>query len=314
MKQKQAAALVLALLLAGCGLAAGEGEGQAPGELPGEGLSAPAPEDPQPSPEDPEKPTEPAEPRGEALHPYLRQLVEETAAGLVSPGMSQYDRAKAAFDYMIRSTSFEEPIGLELWRIHGGGEEPIPYLEQRALSPLRFGIGTCEDYAAALTLLLREMGLRAQYVPGLTFSVEGNLVDHAWTVVEIDGTWYHLDSQLEDNISRRGRVRYKYFLRGDNSLLATHRWGQNLVDSGLLPPEQQEELQRDWLTPACPRDLPPPQETVFPETFPNLSLLKGEAAEELAAWEAKNGPLPPMTLNTVPPVFGLGGYGPADEG
>ena len=41
----------------------------------------------------------------------------------------------------------------------------------------------------------------------------------------------HLDSQLEDNISRRGRVRYKYFLRGDNSLLATHRWGQNLVSS-----------------------------------------------------------------------------------
>ena len=26
------------------------------------------------------------------------------------------------------------------------------------------------------------------------------------------------------------------------------------------------------------------------------------------------GRLPPMTLSTVPPVFGLGGYGPADEG
>lgn len=76
----------------------------------------------------------------------------------------------------------------------------------------------CEDYAAALTLLLREMGLEAAYVPGLTYSAEGNLVDHAWTLVKVDGVWYHLDSQLEDAISRRGSVGYRYFLRG------TGRW------------------------------------------------------------------------------------------
>ena len=60
---------------------------------------------------------------------------------IAAPGMSEYERAKAAFDYMIENTYLDEPIGLELWRIHGGGEKAILYLEQRALSPLRFGQG-----------------------------------------------------------------------------------------------------------------------------------------------------------------------------
>lgn len=132
--------------------------------------------------------------------------------------MSEFEKSKAAFDYMLLHTDIGEPVLSDLWRIHGGREEAIPFLEQRALSPLRFGIGMCEDYAAALTLLLREMGLQALYVPGLTYSAEGHLVDHAWTMVQIDGIWYHLDSQLEDSISRHGMIRYKYFLRGDATL------------------------------------------------------------------------------------------------
>ncbi len=182
--------------------------------------------------------------------------MEERVSALLLPGMSDYQKAKAAFDSMIVHTVMEEPIGGELWRIHGGGEEPVPFLEQRAISPLKYGVGMCEDYAAALTLVLRGMGLAAEYVPGLTYSAEGHLVDHAWTVVRLEGTWYHLDCQLEDNISRRGTVRYRYFLRGDATLSASHRWGQNLVDSGLLTPEQAQEVEEAG--PVLPPGLPHP--------------------------------------------------------
>lgn len=319
MGKKQLLALVLAVLLAGCSLPAGpEPPDTQPPPPPSQTEPEPVPQAPDTQPEEPEQPEAPLSPQWDAEgepHPYLKQLAEETAAALMTPGMSEYDRAKAAFDYMIRNTSMAEPIGLELWRVHGGGEEPVSFVEQRALSPLRFRVGMCEDYAAALTLLLRAMGLRAQYVPGLTYSAEGNLVDHAWTMVEIDGTWYHLDCQLEDNISRRGTVRYKYFLRGDGTLSVSHRWGQNLIDSGLLTPEQNREIEENWLAPACPNDYPAPPRSVFEEpTPPALALLAQEAEREIAAWEAQNGPLSPMTLNTVPPVFGLEGFGPADEG
>ena len=248
-------------------------------------------------------------------HPYLRELAASIAGELVSPEMSEYEKAKAAFDYIITHVSMGEPIGPELWRIHGGGDTPIPFVEQRALSPLRFGVGMCEDYAAALTLLLREMGLSAEYVPGLTFSAEGHLVDHAWTMVQLDGVWYHLDSQLEDNISRRGSVRYKYFLRGDATLAGSHRWGQNLMDSRLLTKEQNREIEENFLFSAASQDYPTPERLSIEETpTPDLEALQKEAEAEIAAWEAENGPLPEMNLNTVPPVFGLEGYGPAEEG
>ncbi len=238
-------------------------------------------------------------------HPYLEKLVSDIVKEISTPAMSEYEKTKAAFDYMITHVLMGEPIGPKLWRIHGGGDAPISFIEQRALSPLRFGIGMCEDYAAALTLLLRGMGL----------SAEGHLVDHAWTMVKIDGIWYHLDCQLEDNISRRRSVRYKYFLRGDATLSGSHRWGQNLIASHLLTEEQNRELAENFLFPAAPQDYPTPERLTIEETpAPDLEALQKEADAELAAWEAENGPLPEMELNTIPPVFGLEGYGPTDEG
>ena len=250
----------------------------------------------------------------DGLHPYLYQLVQQALDSFYRPGMSEYERAKAAFDYMIDHTVFDEPVGQELWRIHGGGDTPIPYLQQKALSPLRFSIGMCEDYAAALTLLLRGMGLSAEYVPGLTYSAEGHLVDHAWTAVCIEGTWYHLDSQLEDNVSRHGAVRYRYFLLGDATLVGSHRWGQNLIDSGLLTQQQNEEIRQHYLLPVCPRDYPRPERRQIENRSPDKAAAHRQAQAELAEYTAQNGPLPPMELTTIPPVFGCEGYGPADEG
>ena len=251
----------------------------------------------------------------ELLHPYIQSLLEDIAAEIATPEMGEYERAKAAFDYMLTHTVIGEPIGQELWRTHGGGEEPIPFLQQRALSPLRFGVGMCEDYAAALTLLLRQLGLKAAYVPGLTYSVEGHLVDHVWTMVQIDGIWYHLDSQLEDNITRHGTVRYRYFLKGDETLSGSHLWGQRLLDAGVFTEEQAAEVRSCFLAPECPEDYPAPPRLQFEETpAPDLSALRQEAEAEIEAWEDENGPLPPMELNTTPPVFGTAGYGPADEG
>ena len=252
---------------------------------------------------------------GAAAASYVDTLVQGIAAKLAGPEMSEYDKAKAAFDYMIEHTVLDEPIGLEIWRIHGGGEVPIPYLEQRAISPLQYGAGMCEDYAAALTLLLQGMGLEARYVPGLTYSAEGNLVDHAWTAVRIDGVWYHLDSQLEDNISRRKTIRHRYFLKSDATMAASHRWGERLIASGLLTEAQNAEIAESWLIPTCPADYPPPERRVLSDAPPpDTDALRREAAAEIAAYEAENGPLTRMELNTAPPVFGLDGFGPPNEG
>ena len=78
--------------------------------------------------------------------------------------------------------------------------------------------------------------------------------------------WYRLDSQLEDNISCHGSIRYRYFLKGDAAMAVSHRWGQNLIDSGLLTAEQNAEIAADWLTPAGPQDYPSPQRKPLTES------------------------------------------------
>ena len=250
----------------------------------------------------------------EGIHPFIKTRLQEIALEISAPDMSEYDRTKAAFDYVLDHMTRGEGIGQELWRIHEDRAEPIPYLEQRALSPLYFGVGMCEDYAAALTLLLREMGLEAEYVPGLLYPVEGELADHAWTVVRIEGTWYHLDSHLEDYISRGRTVRYRYFLHGDSTFSLTHVWGQRLIDRRLLSPAQEAEIAEYYLTKTCPQDYPaPPQSRAMREVPPpDAAALQAQIEGEIAAYEQENGPLPEMELDVIPPVFGLEGYGPAD--
>ena len=285
------------LLLAGCG------SEQAAAE-PSQASQPPS------TPVDPDSNNPPPAPEPDMQQDYIDRVVQDTIAKFTEPGMGEYEKAKAAFDYIIETTHFLEPVGLDLWRIRGDYKAPPSFVENRSLSVLLFNIGKCEDYAAALTLLLRGMGIEAEYVPGLTYSAAGTgLVDHSWTVAKIDGTWYHLDCQLEANISKRGTIRYRYFMRGD-SLVASHRWGQNLIDTGLLTPEQNAELARDFIAPVCPVDYPTPEPRSFTATSePNVLAITTDIEAEFRAYELTNGPLAPIDLPIVPPVFGYEGYG-----
>lgn len=171
----------------------------------------------------------------------------------------------------------------------------------------------CEDYAAALTLLYRAAGLQAEYVPGITYSAEGPLVDHYWTMVMVDRQWYHVDPQLEDNISRHGYVRYRYFMRG-RSIHASHWWGQNLIDSGMLTPEQEEDVREHYLFPeGAEEDYPTPERRPITQTpLPDTVAIQAEIDAEFAAYEAEHGPLEPVELNWDLLIFGPAGYGPPD--
>lgn len=261
------------------------------------------------------QPTAPPRSAGPSSNAYLNTLIANTIAKFATPDMTEYEKAKAAFDYMIANTILDEPIGLDLWRIHEGGEVPLSFVENRSLSVLQCGVGMCEDYAAAFTMLLRGLGLEAQYVPGLTYSLEGHLVDHAWVVAKVDGIWYHLDCQLEDNISRHGAIRYSYFMKSDATMASSHRWGQNLIAAAVLTPEQNAEIETNFRMEACPQDYPSPARYRFDEApAPDIPALTANAAAELAAYERENGALPPIELNIIPPVFGVSGYGPPDEG
>ena len=296
------AAALAALLLCSCSNRAGDEATAPPANGAQDAVSAAEQDTPAPG----------AEGLTAGESPYIEQVAQAVIVQITVPGMNEYELAKAAFDYIIESTSLIEPVGLDLWRIRGNYAQPPSFVQNRSLSVLLYGVGMCEDYAAALTMLLRGMGMEAEYVPGLTYSAtEGvGLVDHAWTIAKINGEWYHLDCQLEDNISRRDTTRYKYFMRSDATMRASHLWGQYLIDARLLTPEQNQEIARDFIPPACPQDWSTPAPRTFVSApMPDLGTVQAEIDAEFRAYENAHGALPPAELNTTPPVFGERGYG-----
>ena len=96
-------------------------------------------------------------------------------------------------------------------------------------------------------------------------------------------------------------------------MAGSHRWGQNLIDSGFLTAEQNEELARNFLFEACPQDYPtPPPHTFTSASMPDVEALEAEIEAEVNAYEAEHGPMEPLELDIIPPVFGLEGYGPPE--
>ena len=298
---KQFAALFLSLLLlAGCGApakppspapAAASEAAEAP---PGAESAAPAPS-------------------GRAALPLENAWIASLADGIAAPILARElppaEEIRAVYLWLIENVYFADPVGLDAWRYHGDPDAPPPYLENRALSPLHFGVGSCEDFAAAMAVLLRRMGYKAQYVSGLTISVEGEFVDHAWTVVQLDGKWYHLDPQLEQNVVKSGRVSFRYFLRDDRTMLADHRWGESLAAyyGGAITPGQRETILTELAVPACPEayvPTPAPAEVSLPGR-PDPYALRETLDAEREAWLSEHGPPGPIALDVTPPIYAV---------
>ncbi|MCI8443420.1 MAG: hypothetical protein HFG27_12970 [Provencibacterium sp.] len=236
---------------------------------------------------------------------YIRQVIREHTAKIEQPGMSEYERVKAAADYVMSIGYYHRPVALDVWRWRTAGDRVPTYEQMRGLHMLLFGIETCEGYAAALNLLLEEMGIETRYMTGMTYLARGGLGYHSWSQVKIDGVWYHLDCELEDGIARDdGHVSYRYFLKSDASMSASHFWGQRLIDLGRLEPGQVEEVQVHYMGESCPQDYPTPAPNSIPvNPRPDTDSLREELSAELAEYEASYGSLDYMELDILPPVF-----------
>lgn len=144
---------------------------------------------------------------------------------------NDFEKVRKVFDYIIATTSYIEtdnPDLTDTWKYQDKCAKPPSIYQVLSVSPLEYGVGSCEHYAGAFISVLEYMGYETKYVSGLTYSIQGELVDHAWVMVKLYGEWYHADPQLEDNAVYKGVVSYKYFLKDDTQFEAHHVWGKRL--------------------------------------------------------------------------------------
>lgn len=292
---------VLALQLCGCAVSEGIPEETSSDSISSEQSSSLESTEPEPIPE--KVYLNPAD-YLPSTENYVSQIIKEHAAKIEQPEMTEYEKVKAATDYIMSIGYYTISPALDVWRWRTAGDSVPTYEEMRGINMLLFGAETCEGYTAALNLLLNEMGVETRYITGLTYLARGGLGYHSWSQVKIDGVWYHLDSDLEDNISRNGTVTYKYFLKSDATMGRSHFWGQRLINLGQIEPGQAELVRAGYMGENCPQDYPTPAANYIEvNERPDIREMRREFEKEIADYEDKYGVLEYMALDVIPPVF-----------
>ncbi len=144
------------------------------------------------------------EERTEALLDYEREV--DYIVSMVDPALSEAEKALFVHDYLIASFSYDTDV-----------------TNFDVLSLFRERSGVCQAYSLAYMAVLRELGVDA-------VMVTSDEMNHAWNLVEVDGTWYHVDLSFDDpSPDRMGRVLHENFLLDDEGIKNTptphYGWG-----------------------------------------------------------------------------------------
>lgn len=136
---------------------------------------------------------------------YFGQVDKKIAEilGLISEDMSNEKKALVIHDYLVYEGEYDYD------NLNAG---TLPQDSYRSGGLLMKGKGVCQAYAYAYKYLMEQFGIEC-YV---TTSQEMN---HAWNIVNIDGSYYHVDCTWDDPVyDRLGRVGHGYFLVSDEAV------------------------------------------------------------------------------------------------
>lgn len=84
------------------------------------------------------------------------------------------------------------------------------------------GVAVCEGIAKAVKLLCDELGIWCIVALSEANPEKGIKYRHAWNVVRIDGTYYHLDATFDNTLSKDDTVRYDYVNLADKQIFRDH--------------------------------------------------------------------------------------------
>lgn len=119
------------------------------------------------------------------------------ALGLEDPSLPKLDKLLAIHDYLVEHVVYNVEV-------KNGGEAPTQNV-QSAWGAIMDGDAVCQGYADAFQLLATRAGIQSRYIDATT-------IQHAWNMVELDGTWYNVDVTWDDT-DWLGMGSYQYFLR-----------------------------------------------------------------------------------------------------
>lgn len=141
----------------------------------------------------------------------------------VTATMTDLEKALVLHDYLVREVDYDP----------GDDMGNYPAVSYTTTGVFVNRIAVCAGYATAYSQLLSEVGIESCIV-------SSDSMNHAWNMICLDGSWYHVDVTWDDPSNMRGGfVYHHYFLRSDSEFLsqldsAHYDWK---MDDGTKVPE-----------------------------------------------------------------------------
>ena len=133
----------------------------------------------------------------------MDQKVSQVLASLALDGKTQKGKIDAIYDYLIRNVKYVSDAEL------ADENNVIKYSSYAALVQHN---AVCQGFAGAFYRLCLESGIDSRIV-------SSNAMNHAWNIVELGGSYYHVDATWDINWPDSP----KYYLRGTNYWKAEHK-------------------------------------------------------------------------------------------
>lgn len=134
---------------------------------------------------------------------------------------SNLEKIKIVHDYLVDNLDYDSSFSNKnIYNVYGG---------------LVNNITVCEGYAKSFKTIMDDLDIPCVVVCGIAQNSKGDVENHAWNYVELNGKWYAIDVTWDDPIVVGGgnlseESKYKYYLRGANALFADHEEDGKVVE------------------------------------------------------------------------------------
>lgn len=155
-----------------------------------------------------------------------------TARNSIGTNLSKTEFLVKAHDYLIKRATYDIPYSKRLAaNINNSNFVPDPNAHS-AYGILCQKSGVCSGYAYAYRILLKEYGIDCKFV-------ESENMNHAWNMVKLGNSWYHIDVTWDDpdastEWTHKGSgdlIYYTYFLLNDSEMYQNYHNGWSSVSS-----------------------------------------------------------------------------------
>lgn len=129
---------------------------------------------------------------------FINKYIDTFIANNLNDSMSNYDKIKVFHDYIINNTIYDEANTLNSYT---------------AYNLITTGKSICGGYSDIMAIYFDRLGI-------VNYKITSE--NHIWNLVNLDGTWYHLDATWDDPVASDGKqyLIHNFFMISTEQLLS----------------------------------------------------------------------------------------------